>query len=311
MCVRNEAWILACSMRAALKWVDELVVVDHNSTDGTFDIINEISAEHPWRVHYSRWQPTEEKILESVHSTSRTILNPTPSKTWKQQVPSEDESRWDEQDMRHHSLALGRLRGGTHFAMIDADEIMTANLMARIRQDVYALQPGEVLDYPLYAMRSLDEFQDDNTHWSRGVCSLVFRDAPHLTWKPAADGYHFHSRVPWGAGKRIEPVKWRDGGVMHLQWVNHRRLVAKHCWYRMVETVRYPNRMTAQRLNEKYDDALRPPGRVSTTPSDWWRDYDPGLIQLNGWPWHEGEVRRMVDKYGLGKFEGLDLKGLV
>lgn len=310
ICVRNESWVLGCSLRAALRWCDEVVVVDHNSSDGTFEIISEVTAENPWRVHYSRWTPTEEKELTSRFEGSRTILNPNPGKTWKQAVPTEDESRWDEQDMRQHSLLLGRKHGGTHFAMIDADEILTANLLYRVREDASKLQPGEILDYPLYAMRTLDEYQDDDTHWSRGWMSIVFRDAPHLTWKPAADGYHFHSRCPWGTTKRLTPVAWKDGGVMHLQFCNRRRLVAKHVWYRMVEKVRYAERSTVQQLNEKYDDALRPPRNLTSVPVEWWSHYPRGGIQLEGWPWHEGEVRKMADKYGLGKFEGLDLKGL-
>lgn len=310
LCVRNEAWVLGCTLRAAMKWCDEVIVVDHNSTDATFDIINQVTKENPWRVHYSRWVPTEKKTLTSRYEGSRTILNPNPPQTWEADVPVADESRWDEQDMRQHSLLLGRQRGGTHFAMIDADEILTANLLGRVRQDVQHLDPAQVLDYPLYAARSLQEYQDDASDWSNGWMSLVFRDAPHLAWKPASDNYHFHSRCPWGTMSRYRPVEWPQGGVLHLQFANRRRLLAKHIWYRMVEQIRYPNRTTPEKLNEKYDNALKPPGNLSPIPLTWWTGYLADRIQLNGWPWHEGEIRKMVEKYGLRAFEGLDLKGL-
>jgi len=310
MCVRSEDWILGASLRAALGWCDEVVIVDHNSADGTFDIINEVSRDNPWRIHYSLWRPMEEKELTSQHEGSRTLLHAHPGKSWTAQVPSDDESKWDEMTMREHSLLLGRKHGGTHFAMIDADEILTANLIDRVREDVRTLKPGEVLDYPLYAMRTLDEYQDDDTEWSRGVMSTVFMDAPGISWRPAMDGYHFHARVPKGCGKRVTPVAWKDGGVMHLQFANRRRLVAKHCWYRMTETIRYPGRNTAEQLNTKYDNALKVPKHLSVAPLEWWGNYPRDLIALSGWPWHEGEIYKMIQKYGKDAFSGLDLKGL-
>src|SRR6185295_6518761 len=202
MVVRNESWILGCSLRTALSWCDEVVVVDHNSSDGTQEIINEVAAEQPWRVHYSRWRPTEKKTLTSRYT----------GETWEADVPIEDESRFDEMDIRQHSLLLGRRHGGTHFAMIDADELLTANLTFRARGDAEALAPGEVLEYPLFAMRSLDEYQNDQSDWCGNQLSLVFRDTPHLSWKPAADVYHFHSRPPWGAGRRVRPLEWGKAG---------------------------------------------------------------------------------------------------
>src|SRR3990167_7796994 len=100
MCVKNESWVLGLSARAALRWCDEIVMVNHSSTDDTVVVIQELEREFPWRIQYSHW---------------------------------EDKGEWDEMEMREHSLLLGRKFGGTHFAVIDADEIVTGNLLSSVR----------------------------------------------------------------------------------------------------------------------------------------------------------------------------------
>ncbi len=311
MLVRNEDWILGASMRAALQWVDELVIMDHASHDGTFDIINQVMTESPWKVHYSHWRPTEEKELKSIHPGSRTILNATPAATWKAQVPTADEAHWDEMTVRHEMLLLGRRFGGTHFAMIDADEILTANLVDRARTDVMRLIPGQVLEYPMLAMRTLDEYQDDDTDWSKAFLSVAFADAPGLAWKPDVTGYHFHHRCPYGVQQpSVRPIASKFyGGVMHLQFADHRRLVAKHRYYKMLEVTRWPGRETVEAVDKKYSNAVQPPKKLTGMPPEWWRGIPKDAISLGEWPWHQGEADRLLAIHGIEKFKGLDLFG--
>jgi len=100
MLARCEDWVLGLSARAALEWVDELVIVDHCSSDMTPRIISELSGLYPWKINLSRWNDAE---------------------------------KWDEMEMRDHALQLARKFGGTHAAIIDADEILTGNLIYSIR----------------------------------------------------------------------------------------------------------------------------------------------------------------------------------
>lgn len=97
---------------------------------------------------------------------------------------------------------------------------------------------------------------------------------------------------------------------MHLQFANRRRLLAKHVLYRMVDHVRWPGRETVKQLNWKYSQALEPPDKVSPVPDEWW---GAGGIQneinLGGKPYQENEIIGMLQRYGPGAFEGLDLKG--
>lgn len=277
LCVRNESWILNVSARAALNYCDELVIVDHASTDETERIVHDLNGEYPWRIQYSRWHDPE----------------------------------WKEMEIRQHSLELGRKFRGTHFVMVDADEVLTANLLPQIGDWIKGLKPGEVLDLPMIPMRDLDHYQDDDSVWSRAFISTAFADAPNLTWKPSIDGYQHHHRLPYGTNpKVVKPLAWMSkGGVMHLQFANERRLLAKHILYAMNDHLRWPGRETVQELNWKYGQALQPPRNLTAADPSWWAPYDKSKIKLDGIPWQEFEIRRLVKEHGIEKFAGLDFRG--
>lgn len=281
MCVKNEAWILGVSARVALKWCDEIVVVDHSSTDDTPQVIAAVAAEHPGRVVYSQWR---------------------------------DGGAWDEMEMREYSLTLGRKAGGTHFAVIDADELIAASFIPRIRRLVDNLAPGDLIDASMIpAWRSLTQYRNDNSIWSRGIISLAFADKPGLTWKPQADGYEHHNRPPSGIKNRIR-FGGASEGIIHAQWANWDRVLEKHVHYRMMEHVRWPGRMSTYELNQKYDQALNEADiKISDMPSAWIEPY-ADLIQKYYRPtkhsWYLNEIKRLINVHGREAFAGLDLKGM-
>jgi hypothetical protein len=276
MLVRNEDWIIGCSLRAALKWCDTVVVLDHASIDRTPEIVKECDPSGT-RVLYDR---------------------------------CDDAEQWNEMELRQRTLEMGRTAGGTHFAIIDADEIPTGNVMTRLREWVVGLNAGDLLELPMLAMRTLTEYQDDDSVWSRAWLTLAFKDGPHLSWKPAVDGYQHHNRPPHGAsGVRVRPIKHGEGGVMHLQFMNHPRLLCKHIAYRMSDRLRWPGRETVQALNWKYDQALQEPKKLTRVPQSWLEDNTyPEFINIDV-PWQEAEIRRLLALHGREAFAGLDLKG--
>lgn len=283
MLARNEDWVIGVSLRAALEWCDSLVVVDHASTDLTERIICQVNGETFGRVHYSRW---------------------------------DDASLWSEMEMRQHSLLLGRKFNGTHFAIVDADEILTYNLRSSIRSRFASLVPGQALEVPMIPIwGTLDQYRDDESIWSRrNDLSLGFADRPDLTWCPASDGYDHHHRLPYrsaeGYKESLRPFVPGEGGVMHLQFVNKRRLLAKHVLYRMIERIRWPNRDTSDKINWRYDLALDERGmRLSPVCPSWWARGEKETIKLDGFPWQEAGISKMIETNGREIFSGLDLKG--
>lgn len=279
MLVRNEEWIIEASVRAAMQWCDAIVIGLHACTDRTHDIVRS--------------------------------LNDGKFEFWGMQYPESESTQWNEMDLRQYLFAAARKAGGTHFAIIDADEILTADFHPRIRGMVSDLKPGQLLEVPMLSMRTLDEYQDDATVWSNRHITLAFADRPDLTWKPGADGYQHHHRQPHGSRVGVTIARTAGvGGVMHLQFANQRRLLAKHVLYRMVDHLRWPNRESMSDLNRKYDQALQTEKNVlRRVESQWWEGCHREKITLDGVPWQEEEIRRLLALHGRERFAGLDLKG--
>lgn len=278
MLVRNEDWVIGASLRAALEWCDEVLVAMHACDDKTPAIVHEIAEE------------------VGSHRMAGALF--------------EKDKHWNEMDMRQNTLAMARFMGATHIAIIDGDEILTHNWLPRIRAAFEALKPKQTLEVPMVAVWSdVDHHRVGDPVWSEAWLTLGFCDNLDLTWKPAGDGYQHHNRPPHGVTQRVRFGERGDGGVMHLQFANPRRLLAKHVLYRMVDHLRWPGRESVEQLNWKYDQALRPGGRLEQIPESWWGSWRKDLVSTIGVPYQESEVLRLVNAHGRRAFEGLDLKG--
>jgi hypothetical protein len=277
MPVRNEEWILRASISAALQWVDELLVLCHACEDRSVAIARSFPRVSVCPVHDPAW-------AEMAH--------------------------------RQQLLAYGRALGGTHFALVDADEILTANALGDVRGEIGDLEPGECLDVPMIPVwGGLGTRRADDCVWSRAWLTLAFRDAPGLSWRPRGDGYEHHHRAPYGAlrpsAHPVAPTLERGfGGVMHLQFADRARLRAKHALYKMQEVVRWPGRECASAVDARYNQALDERGlALAPVPPEWWEGYDVEGITLGGVPWQRAMCRELMRRHGPEAFRGLELWG--
>jgi hypothetical protein len=118
--------------------------------------------------------------------------------------------------------------------------------------------------------------------------------------------------------------QWRTvaqgaGGVMHLWGLSERRLVAKHAAYKMIETLRWPNKSRAE-IDRMYSQAFDPGAnrqfeqqwRYERVPEEWWQPYEPLLRHLHAdaEPWQESMCRDLYAKHGPARFKGLNLFGV-
>lgn len=279
MAVRCEDWAVGASARIALKWLDHLVVLDHCSTDDTPEILREISAEHPGRVH----------------------------------ILTETNPEWKEMAHRQRMLEKARQLRATHVAITDADEVLTGNLIGTVRAQIASLPAGGSISVGMPCMwRSLDQFRADGQIWAKRYdLTLAFADSPGVNWA-ASNGYDHHQREP-----KESRIVWRAygwaGGVMHLQWCSWRRLVAKHALYKCMERLKYPTKPIAQ-IDAMYNLALDESGlQLTNAPQDWWDTYGDlrKHFHLNAEPWQEKEVKRLWSEHGGDAFAGLNLFDVV
>lgn len=281
MHVRNEEWVLGAALRAAFSQVDEVVVLDHDSTDRTPDIIDEVAASKPGKIHRASWSGRH----------------------------------YNEAAIRQKTLERGREAGGTHFFWIDADEIVCGHLAGAIRVAIASLLPGQTLELPWLAMwGGLDRCREDASVWTNNFKAFAFADDESVNYRPYGDGYDMHQSA---RGTRHTPLRpypdQSQGGVMHLQFADRRRLLAKHAWYKMSETVRFPGRKPAAEIDAMYNQAMDEDGlALRDVPPEWWSGYQGlrGHIRMNQPPWHEDEVLRFWTEHGASAFEGLELWGI-
>jgi glycosyltransferase involved in cell wall biosynthesis len=280
MPARNEAWVIGYSARAALQWVDHLVVLDHASTDGTSLIIHDIAFEQPSRI------------------------------TWLE----DPEPEWREMAHRQRMLEAARLAGADCIAVIDADEVLTATMYDKIHHAAEQLAPTQMAEVPLHNLwRNLDQYRCDkgNPH-GRQWAAFVFCDHPNLHWEIEEQ---FHHRQPVGASMPVvRDMAQRDiGGMLHLQRASWRRALARQARYKLLERIQWPERELLEKVDYRYSSSVDEAGlRLRDVPDEWWpKGLDRGIIDLDAEPWEEDECRRLVDTYGRERFAGLDLFGVV
>jgi hypothetical protein len=260
-------------------------MTDHGSTDRTERIIHEVRAEFPDRQISLR---------------------------------RSDDPEWMEMDVRQELLDRGRQLGGTHFVIVDADEVPTGNLLPRLRELALSPRAGCFVSLPMISpYHTPDVFRWDGNWGETNRVPWAFHDAARLRWKVSND-YQLHCRPPHKAVNRGALIEGRDsGGLFHLQFVNKTRLQSKAVWYKMIEMLRYPGKWSPADLNQMYDWTLREgtETKLYPVPDPWWAPY-----REKGWlrhfspevaSWQEHEIRRLVAEHGQERFAGLDLHGVV
>lgn len=280
MPIKNEDWILGLSARVALTWCDELVIWEHACGDRSLEIRFGLQDEFPGRV----------------------IVDGT------------DDPQWNEMEHRQLMLDCARDRGATHMALIDADEILTGNLApSQVRFWIETMEPGMMLQLPLYNMRGGMYRYHANGLWGGGLMTLAFKDEPKLHWK----GDRFHHREPMGRRwEGFQPLAHGEGGVMHLWGASEARLLAKHALYKVTERLRWPKKDVTE-IDRYYSMCVKgqTEGEAAgwtfgKVPMSWWLPYEPWVVEYlhaDTEPWQIAEVRRLIAEHRRDTFAGLDL----
>ncbi len=295
MSARNEDWCLGLTARAALLWLDDLVILNHASTDSTAAIAGAVALEHPGRVH----------------------------------IIGEEDPVWREMAHRQRMLDVAREHGATHICYIDADEVITGDLLTGdkpIRGLFNLIPSNNLLQIPWLALRGSIGQVHTSGPWSDGQnASFGFVDDPKLGWSSELrGGYDFHHRQPMG--KFMAP--WtplgmmgpRRSGLMHLQFVSGKRLRAKQYLYQLTERLRWPDREPVDVVRKRYSLAVYGQTEPTTTPApglgpapvaQWWSPYVELMrhFKPTAEPWQLAECAKIREAHP-GIEQGLDDFGL-
>lgn len=278
---RNENIYIAQCLKALAMYTDAIVVLDDASTDNTLEILNSIQKE--CKI---------EKII-------------TKEKWYRDEVSD-----------RNALLEAGRSIGGTHFIVIDADEILTSNLLNGnlLRQMILSLKPGETLMLNwIQLWRSTKNYRFDNSVWTYNYKDFIFCDNKTCSYTPPQHENHakfIHTkRTPHGLNGQIYTMNGFEYGVMHFQFVNWRNLLIKQAWYICLERIR-DRKKSSKAINSFYSASTDERGLgLKPVPKDWFSNYSFFDETIYNQPelWREKQIVGWFKEYGRKSFEDLDI----
>lgn len=273
MRVRNEADIIAFSVRALAQHTDAIIVFDDHSNDGTLE------------------------ILQSLKSTCKI-----------EAILQKSIDKFTESEDRNRLLRKGREHGGTHFVVIDADEALTSNLLEdqRLTILILGLNPGDTLLLNwIHLWRTTTEYRHDDSIWSGNCRPTIFCDDGRSQY---VDEFIHFGQVPVKSGKQYI-LTGSEVGLLHFQFVNWRNLLVKQAWYRCLEKINLPDKSTSE-INAIYAPSKDETGlRTQPVPEEWLNKYpfwDPTIFDVPE-TWREKQVLEWFAEYGEDFFADLDI----
>jgi predicted O-methyltransferase YrrM len=215
----------------------------------------------------------------------------------------------DEPNDRNRLLNAGRSLGGTHFIVIDADEVFTSNLIqnSTFRNHLLSLVPGDALEVQwIQLWRGTQSYRDDSSVWSNSYKAVAFAD----NWSSFYSSEFIHTpRIPGGLRGRLRRLPGPMYGLMHFQFVCWTNLLIKQAWYRCLERIRMPNK-SPEDINRRYAPSKDEHGiRLVPALREWFSGYANFSHDCYQAPdsWRLEQVRAWFSQYGKEHFQALDI----
>ena len=272
---RNESLQISQCIKALHPYVDDIIYLDDASTDNSVAIVKSLANEY-------------------------NILHIIEKKIWIRDEPGD----------RNMLLNIGRTLGGTHFIVIDADEMFTANCLEDnfLRNKILSLQPGdELLLNWIQLWRSIEYYRFDNSVWTWNYKNIIFCDDKKCSY--SSDFIHT-PRCPYDLHGTRYTIEGYTYGLLHFQFVNWHNLLIKQAWYRCLELIRNPN-ISAHAINSKYAPSKDERNlRREKCPKQWFDGYSSFFdqtIYLENEKWRTKQVIDWFTQYGKIFFKDLDI----
>jgi len=276
--VRNEELLIEQCLRSLAVYTDAIVVLDDASEDRTLEIVRKLASEC-----------NIEKIITK--------------KKWRYSCNGKNTER-PESDDRNALLDAGRKLGGTHFIVLDADELLTANCAHNnlLRNEILKLQPGDsMILHWISLSKSIHTFRAQKLEFKE----FIFCDNGTARYYPGA--LHVW-RAPGGLNKSQIHIDYTRYGVLHFKAVNWRNMKLRQAWYQCLERILYPHK-TPYEISDYYTKRTQTHDvRLHQCPQEWF-DYDffDKDVYYKPDTWRKQQVEKWIQQYGKEYFKDLNI----
>ena len=273
---RNESGIIEQCLRALSLYTDAIVYLDDASDDNSVAVVKSVATKYQ-----------VEKIIRK--------------KVWKRDEPGD----------RNALLKAGREIGGTHFIVIDADEMLTANCLQDnwLAQQIDRLQPGDRLMLNWIHLWKSPSFYRTDEGWKYRYKDFIFCDDGQCSY--SSDFIHT-SRTPHNLSGKMYSTDGNTWGMLHFQFINWPNVVKKQSWYKCMERIRTPEKPIDQ-INQRYAFSMDTSREeLSPMPSIWidgYEFFDSTVFDAQE-QWRADQMKQWVYQYGKDYFNGLYFWGL-
>lgn len=216
--------------------------------------------------------------------------------------------------VRQALLDFGRSCGGTHFLIIDIDEVI-CGLDHKVLRDIIAnLAPGQYLNLDL--LTSWQNFATyitgDDLRRPRTM-DFAFGDESSLAYDKSSKFVHF-DRLPRSSNaefKRRVRINTPNIFVLHLSYINENIAQLKQSWYRMLERAIFGR--SSNLINDTYHFTKIEPSQITKLPKNSLPGFlnDGQLVKLQNRnckdTWHFAEICNLMERYPKYTFVNLDI----
>lgn len=271
--VRNEEWILEKTLSCASLWADYIIVADHYSTDSTASILK----------HFPKVQVVKNENQFHTSNVRKTLLD-----------------------------AARKITGPKAIFSFDADEIPTADILDEsFWEEVQRLPGGTPIEFLwINLWRSVSEYRVDGNLQSPQWKVFGFVDDNQAEYTSLNVINDHASRTPITG---VPSVRFDQPKVLHFQFVDFERTMAKQAYYRMTEWIQKEHTwLSALKINLKYFPTKDERGlRLAVVPKSWFLGYEQrGVFSptLSPTPiWQYEAAGRYFTQYGQDYFAFLDI----
>ena len=271
--IRNEAWILPTFLAALEQVADAIIIGDQRSTDASRDIC---------RGFAKVTLVTNEGVGYDEGIRQQVVLD-----------------------------AARDFEGDNLILTLDADEVFTGNALESDVLDALSqrLAPGEAAEGQwLWLWKDARYYRYDGAAFTNNWHHFAYRDDRRIRF---TEGRFHRSRVPDIGLRRT--LRFEQPKVLHLQFADWHRAMAKQRWYRCIEQVAQPDK-SAEAINLQYAWFMRGMNHPRLLPvaEAWvapWRErgVDPLAFRREDLVWYEVEVLQLFRQYGTRRFADLDI----